>query len=77
MNLELFHRYKVFITRTIHYVRSIVPILENYGKSAKVIGKSVLGNILFLSNREGKTKIFLWSQMHGNEATTTKALFDF
>ena len=25
----------------------------------------------------GTTKILLWSQMHGNESTTTKALFDF
>lgn len=25
---------------------------------------------------EGKTKILMWSQMHGNEATTTKAVFD-
>jgi len=25
----------------------------------------------------GKTKILLWSQMHGNESTTTKAIFDF
>lgn len=25
----------------------------------------------------GTTKIFMWSQMHGNESTTTKALFDF
>ncbi len=24
----------------------------------------------------GKTKMLLWSQMHGNESTTTKALFD-
>ncbi len=24
-----------------------------------------------------KTRILLWSQMHGNESTTTKALFDF
>lgn len=24
----------------------------------------------------GKTRILLWSQMHGNESTTTKALFD-
>lgn len=24
----------------------------------------------------GKIKIFMWSQMHGNESTTTKALFD-
>ena len=25
----------------------------------------------------GKTKILMWSQMHGNEPTTTKGLFDF
>jgi hypothetical protein len=25
----------------------------------------------------GKTKVLMWSQMHGNESTTTKALFDF
>ena len=25
----------------------------------------------------GKTKILMWSQMHGNESTTTKAVFDF
>jgi len=25
----------------------------------------------------GKIKILLWSQMHGNESTTTKALIDF
>ncbi len=25
----------------------------------------------------GGTKIYIWSQMHGNESTTTKAIFDF
>ena len=25
----------------------------------------------------GKTKILMWSQMHGNESTTTKSLLDF
>ncbi len=25
----------------------------------------------------GKIKVFMWSQMHGNESTTTKAVFDF
>nr|WP_322626402.1 M14 metallopeptidase family protein [uncultured Flavobacterium sp.] len=25
----------------------------------------------------GDTRIFMWSQMHGNESTTTKAIFDF
>ena len=26
---------------------------------------------------EGKVKILIWSQMHGNESTTTKGLFDY
>ena len=44
----------------------------------QVIGKSVLGKPIYqLVLGSGKTKIFMWSQMHGNEGTTTKALFDF
>ncbi|NMH26178.1 M14 family metallopeptidase [Flavobacterium solisilvae] len=44
----------------------------------QVIGKSVLGKPIYkLEFGTGKTKIFMWSQMHGNESTTTKALFDF
>ena len=44
----------------------------------QVIGKSVLGKPIYkLKFGTGKTKIFMWSQMHGNESTTTKALFDF
>ena len=43
-----------------------------------VIGKSVLEKPIYgYQIGEGKTRIFLWSQMHGNESTTTKALFDF
>jgi len=44
----------------------------------KVIGTSVLGYpITQLKLGEGPTKILVWSQMHGNETTTTKALIDF
>lgn len=43
----------------------------------KIVGKSVLGlpihSILFGS---GPTKVLMWSQMHGNESTTTKAVLD-
>lgn len=43
-----------------------------------VVGQSVLGKPIYqLLLGSGKTKIFMWSQMHGNESTTTKALFDF
>ncbi|PWA08924.1 M14 family metallopeptidase [Flavobacterium laiguense] len=59
---------------------SISPLLErnNIKKDVKVIGESVLGAPIYSYQvGTGKTKIFLWSQMHGNESTTTKALFDF
>lgn len=54
----------------------IKPLLEKY--NAKIIGKSVLAKpIYMLKIGNGKIKILMWSQMHGNESTTTKALFDF
>jgi hypothetical protein len=59
---------------------SIIPLLErnNIKKNVKIIGESVLGEPIYSYQvGTGKTKIFLWSQMHGNESTTTKGLFDF
>jgi hypothetical protein len=59
---------------------SITPLLErnNIKKDVEIIGESVLGAPIYnYKVGTGKTKIFLWSQMHGNESTTTKALFDF
>lgn len=41
-------------------------------------GKSVEGRAIeTVTWGEGPTKIFMWSQMHGNESTTTKAVIDF
>jgi len=41
------------------------------------LGHSTLGiPIQSISFGNGKTKILVWSQMHGNESTTTKAVFD-
>lgn len=41
------------------------------------IGKSVRGrSINHISFGRGKTKVLLWSQMHGDESTATMALFD-
>jgi hypothetical protein len=46
--------------------------------SISTIGKSVKGlPISLLTIGNGKTKILMWSQMHGNESTTTRALLDF
>ena len=58
----------------------IEPLLEklNTNNQVKVIGKSVLGEPIYSYEiGTGETRIYLWSQMHGNESTTTKALFDF
>ena len=82
MNLEeLFSQYK---EKSIHgrYItlESIEPLLQklNTDNQLQIIGKSVFGKTIYSYKiGKGKTKIFLWSQMHGNESTTTKALFDF
>lgn len=69
---ELFGRY---IT-----LENIEPILTkwNTDNHLQVVGKSVLNQPIYsFTIGTGKTRILLWSQMHGNESTTTKALFDF
>ncbi len=58
----------------------IQPLLDklNSNNQVKIIGKSVLEKPIYSYEiGTGKTRIYLWSQMHGNESTTTKALFDF
>lgn len=59
--------------------KHIEPILEtlNSDFEVSIIGKSVNGKPIYaVKVGTGKIKIYLWSQMHGNESTTTKALFD-
>ncbi|SEA50092.1 Zinc carboxypeptidase [Flavobacterium gillisiae] len=61
-------------------LESIEPLLNklNTNNQLSVIGESVLKKPIYSYQiGQGKTKILLWSQMHGNESTTTKALFDF
>lgn len=60
-------------------LQNIEPLLQalNTNNNLKIIGSSVLGNPIYsYTIGSGKTKVLLWSQMHGNESTTTKALFD-
>ena len=57
----------------------IQPLLSHLKKYFIVeqIGKSVLGQpIHSIKIGAGSKKILMWSQMHGNESTTTKAIFD-
>ncbi len=57
-------------------LKHIEPFILKYPN--QVIGQSVLGKPIYkLYLGTGKIRIFMWSQMHGNESTTTKALFDF
>ena len=60
-------------------LKDVEPMLQkwNTNHQLKVEGNSVLQNPIYsYTIGSGKTKILLWSQMHGNESTTTKALLD-
>ncbi|WP_396601148.1 M14 family zinc carboxypeptidase [Algibacter sp. R77976] len=59
--------------------KNIEPLLGDLTDLIHVetIGKSVLNNPIFgLKIGYGNKRILMWSQMHGNESTTTKAIFD-
>ncbi|MDI1315990.1 M14 metallopeptidase family protein [Flavobacterium sp.] len=75
--LQLHQQYKeTSISGRYITLQHIEPLLAKY--KTEVIGQSVLSKPLYkLQFGSGKTKILMWSQMHGNESTTTKALFDF
>lgn len=52
--------------------------LQNSEIQTKIIGESEEGRAIYqLKLGEGKKRILVWSQMHGNESTGTKAVFDF
>jgi len=58
----------------------ILPLLERMPNKAKVsiLGQSVeKQDIYSITIGTGAMKLLFWSQMHGNESTTTKAVFDF
>jgi len=58
----------------------INPLLNIYKNNfdISVLGSSEFGkNISLVKIGSGEKKVLAWSQMHGNETTTTKAIFDF
>ena len=58
----------------------ILPILNRLPKgfSYEIAGHSERNQPIFaVKAGNGPSKILIWSQMHGNESTSTKALFDF
>ncbi|TYA58925.1 M14 family zinc carboxypeptidase [Formosa maritima] len=77
---KLYNSHKEFElkNRYIHNAH-ILPLLEKLKDffEIKHIGLSVLEEpIHSIKIGTGPKKIFMWSQMHGNESTTTKAVFD-
>jgi len=61
-------------------INHILPLLDHYREvfNISVAGFSENGvEIPLVSFGKGGKKVLIWSQMHGNESTTTKALFDF
>lgn len=80
-HLELFNLYKEPSIKgryiCLKHIEPTLLELQQQGK-VSVLGKSVLGKPIYVyRNGRGATKVMMWSQMHGNESTTTKALFDF
>ncbi len=82
---NLYQSYERYKDKTLTYRKfkhsDILPLIEKLKKqnnfTVKKVGQSVEGRELnLISIGKGKTKIFLWSQMHGDESTATAALFD-
>lgn len=77
---SLFNRFKENSLNH-RYITSqhINPLINNLGNEVQVavIGLSVLNEPIYsITIGQGPKKLFMWSQMHGNESTTTKAIFD-
>ncbi len=82
---DLYNNYEKFREKTLTHRRfkhsDILPLIKQLENSkdftVNKVGSSVEGRDLFLiSIGQGEKKVFLWSQMHGDEPTATAALFD-
>lgn len=68
------YKEKQIRNRLIHYDQ-LLKLLK--GRSFLKIGQSVEGrNLHMLEYGRGEKKVMIWTQMHGNEATGTNAVFD-
>src|SRR5262245_61113123 len=56
---------------------AVAPSLKSPVFTTKEVGRSMQGRALkTVTYGSGPVKVFMWSQMHGNEATATMALAD-
>ncbi|MDY8135650.1 M14 family zinc carboxypeptidase [Aquimarina sp. 2201CG5-10] len=84
MDINTLHNYfttykeATLLGRYIH-AEHINPLLDDLSKKLDVRQIGVSENnapIHLIKIGDGEKKLLLWSQMHGNESTTTKAIFD-
>jgi hypothetical protein len=79
---ETYDQFKEISIKDRRFTHSdIQPLLERASKhphfKLKKVGESVEGrSISLLSYGQGDVSVYLWSQMHGDEATATMALMD-
>ncbi|MBQ4819138.1 M14 family zinc carboxypeptidase [Aquimarina sp. MMG016] len=78
---DFFYTYKesALFGRYIHSDH-INPLLDSLSNTLDIKEVGVSENnlsIQLITLGEGSKKLLFWSQMHGNESTTTKAIFDF
>lgn len=78
---NLFEKYDTFkeqkLTKRRFKQKEILPIIQKLPYEKMVVGKSFENReIIKIKIGNGKKTILLWSQMHGNEATATMAIFD-
>ncbi len=80
--LHLFEEYKAKEIKSRFFNhRDIEKLIQQISKSnlfkVERVGESFKNRPLYLlKTGQGSTKVFLWSQMHGDEPTATMALFD-
>jgi len=79
--LDNYSRYEVPGLETKKIKQShILPLIEGLPAAlfkVEKIGKSFEGRDIFgIHIGEGKTRVLAWSQMHGDESTATRSLFD-
>ena len=81
MNYEqLFQEYKEsrIEGRYVTLAHLAEPLADIPSDALRILGYSVQNQPIYaVQMGAGQTKVLMWSQMHGNESTTTKALFDF
>ncbi|MBT3919064.1 MAG: DUF2817 domain-containing protein [Flavobacteriaceae bacterium] len=62
---------------TLEHIKPLLKKYDNYYEIS-ILGVSELGKeIPMIKIGSGKRIVLAWSQMHGNESTTTKTIFDF